>query len=190
METFLRVFLPRLLPRNCKHEFRVFRGKRDLLRNLKKRLLGYRRWLPPNYRIVVMIDQDNNDCQKLKKQLDSMATESGLRVRSQPDACWQVVNRIVIEELEAWYFGDWEAVCCAYPRVSKNIPKRANYRDPDAISGGTWEAFERVLKKSGYFKTGLQKIEAAEAIAKYMDPARNKSYSFAKFRDAILEAIV
>lgn len=119
MATFLRVFLPRLLPRNCKHEFRVFRGKPDLLKKLKKRLLVYRRRLPPNYRIVVMIDRDNDDCQKLKKQLDSTAIASGLRIRSQPDACWQVVNRIVIEELEAWYFGDWEAVRCAYPKVPK-----------------------------------------------------------------------
>jgi hypothetical protein len=25
-----------------------------------------------------------------------------------------VVNRLAIEELEAWYFGDWEAVRAAY----------------------------------------------------------------------------
>ncbi len=34
--------------------------------------------------------------------------------------------------------------------------------DPDAIPGGTWEAFERVLQRSGYFQTGLRKLEAAQ----------------------------
>jgi hypothetical protein len=39
-----------------------------------------------------------------------------------------------------------------YPRVSKSTPERAKYRDPDAIAGGTWEAFERILQNAGYFK--------------------------------------
>ena len=60
-------------------------------------------------------------------------------------------NRIVMEELEAWNFGDWEAVRAAYPRVSKGVPRQVGYRDPDAIAGRTWEAFERIMKRSGYF---------------------------------------
>lgn len=190
MEAFLQTLLPRLLPGNCKFQVHSSQGKPALLRELKNRLCAYRRWLPPNCRIVVILDRDNDDCRKLKKRVNDMAIESGLRIRSQTDdnPCWQLVNRIVIEELEAWYFGDWEAVRRAYPKVPKNIPKQAKYRRPDAISGGTWEAFERILKKSGYFKTGLRKIVAAKAIAKHMDPTRNKSYSFVKFYDAIIEA--
>ena len=60
---------------------------------------------------------------------------------------WQVVNRVAVEELEAWYFGDWEAVRAAYPRVSANTPQRQGLRDPDGIAGGTWEAFERVMQQ-------------------------------------------
>ena len=72
--------------------------------------------------------------------------------------------------------------------MSRNIPNRARYRDPDAIHGGTWEAFENIMKQYGYFKEGLGKVHAAGAIAKHMDPDHNRSNSFARFRDAIIEA--
>ena len=105
---------------------------------------------------------------------------------SGPD--WQIVTRIAIEELEAWYFGDWEAVRRAYPRVPSTIPSRRAFRDPDSIGGGTWEAFERVMQKSGYFREGLAKVTAASAIGEFIEPHRNRSRSFAVFRDAITEA--
>jgi len=97
------------------------------------------------------------------------------------------VNRMAIEELEAWFFGDWEAVRAAYPGVDENVPKKSKYRDPDAISGGTWEALERILRRAGHFQTGLRKIEAARAIAQHMNPAENRSQSFCAFRDALSE---
>jgi hypothetical protein len=99
------------------------------------------------------------------------------------------VNRIAIEELEAWYFGDWNAVKSAYPRVSTSIPQKEAFRNPDAISGGTWEAFERLMKKAGYFEGGLRKIEAARQIGRQVDWQRNSSLSFQYFRDAILEVM-
>ena len=99
-----------------------------------------------------------------------------------------MVDRIVVEELEAWYFGDWEAVRSAFPRVSSTVPNRRRYRHPDAVRGGTWEAFERVLQRHGYFRAGLREIEAARHIAPKIDPERNSSPSFATFRDALVEA--
>jgi hypothetical protein len=100
-----------------------------------------------------------------------------------------VVNRIVVEELEAWFFGDWSSVCQAYPRVPATIPQQARYRTPDAIAGGTWEALERVLRNAGYFQSGLRKIEAARAIASHMQPEINTSQSFQIFRRTLLEFI-
>lgn len=189
-ETFLRVLLPRLFSNEHTFEIHAFRGKSDLLKKLETRLRGYRHWLPSNGRIVVLIDRDDEDCHALKQRLEEMATSSGLLTRSQASgSSWQLVYRIVIEELEAWYFGDWQAVCNAYPRVSRNIPKQAKYRDPDAIAGGAWEAFERILQRAGYFKIGLGKIEAARSVAEHMEPTRNESRSFANFRDAVIEAI-
>ena len=189
MEAFLREMLPRLLPGGCSFEIHPFRGKGDLLRKLANRLRGYSRWLPHDWRLVVMVDRDDDDCRKLKAQLEQAAAGFGLRTRSQVgNADWQVVSRIVVEELEAWYFGDWEAVRTAYPKVSSAIPNKSGYRDPDAIPGGTWEAFERILRRHGYFPTGLSKIEAARAIAPHIEPARNRSHSFGLFRNALAEA--
>ena len=188
MEVFLQTFLGRILPSDCSFRIHAFRGKSNLLKNISNRLQGYRKWLPADTRIVIVVDRDSDNCHQLKGQLENKATRSGLRTRTQSeDDSWQVVNRIAIEELEAWYFGDWEAVCCAYPRVPQNIPRKAHYRDPDAIQGGTWEAFERILKRRGYFKTGLRKVEVARAIASYSEPNRNTSQSFANFYHAIME---
>ena len=138
MEAFLRVALPRMIPGSCSFNIHPFRGKSDLLRKLPGRLRGYQRWIPPNYRIVVLVDRDDQDCHVLKADLEAAAGMASLLTRSQAGVGqWQIANRIVIEELEAWYFGDWGAVRRAYPRVSPNIPLRVSYRDPDAIRGGT-----------------------------------------------------
>ena len=191
METFLRGLLPRVLPEGCTFECHVFRGKQDLLRKLESRLRGYRRWLPNECRLVVVVDRDNDDCHVLKTRLERAAAKAGLLTRSRGQSGpWQVVSCIAIEELEAWYFGDWKAVRQAYPRVSPNVAQQDGYRDPDAVRGGTWEAFERILngRKRGYFRSGLRKTEAARAIAPNIDPARNRSRSFAAFRDALAEA--
>ncbi len=124
------------------------------------------------------------------QRLEVIAQRARLRSRSRAGGLpWQLVNRIAVEELEAWYFADWEAVRAAYPRVPAGIPHRQAFRDPDAIAGGTWEAFERVMRKYGYFKGGLAKIEAARAIGAGVDPARSRSRSFAVFQQALAEAV-
>jgi hypothetical protein len=187
MEAALRLLLPTMLaggsfevyPHSCKAE---------LLQRLPDRLRGYARWLPESWCIVVIVDRDDDDCDELKRQLEAMANTAGLRTRSVAGGVrYTVANRLAIEELEAWYFGDWEAVRVAYPRVPATIPEKTRYRDPDDVAGGTWEAFERVLQKAGYFKTDLRKIEAARAIARHMSHDRNRSRSFQALRDALLE---
>ena len=186
-EAALRTLLPKILG-NASFEVYPHTCKDDLLKRLPERLRGYAAWIPDDWRIVVVVDRDDDDCQELKKRLEAVASEAGLATESKPKRNrFAVVNRLAIEELEAWYFGDWEAVQQAYPKVNANIPSQAKYRSPDAIKGGTWEAFERVMKAAGYFKTGLRKIEAARAVAAYMDPDRNTSRSFQVLREALVE---
>lgn len=188
-EAFLRALLPRLFPAERSFEIHAFQGKPDLLANLSARLRAYARWLPEDSRLVVLVDRDDEDCVELKLRLESTATAAGLVTRSRAGAQpWQLVNRIAIEELEAWYFGDWPAVQAAYPRLPSDIPRKEGFRNPDAIVGGTWEAFERVLRRRGYFTTGLRKVEAARAIGEVVDPARSRSASFRVFTTAVLEA--
>ena len=189
MEAFLSALLPRLMPQDRTFVVHPFQGKSDLLGRLEPRLRGYASWLPADWRIVVVVDRDDGDCRVLKRHLEAMARRAGLRTRTRAgNAPWQLVNRIAIEELEAWYFGDWAAVRSAFPRASANVPRRQGLRDPDAIAGGTWEAFERVMQAHGYFKGGLLKIEAARTIGAHVDPARSSSRSFRAFSDAIVEA--
>lgn len=186
METFLRVVLPRVLG-EMSFEVFGFRSKEELLQHLPARLKGYSAWLPESYRVVVVVDRDDDDCHQLKAQLEGFAAAANLPTRSYPSqGRFVVVNRIAIEELEAWYFGDWNAVRAAYPRVPSHVPRKQPYRDPDAIAGGAWEAFERVLQRAGYFKTGVRKIEAAEAIAPHIDPRLNSSRSFQVLREVLV----
>jgi hypothetical protein len=153
-------------------------------------LRGYAAWLPQNNCIVVVIDCDDDDCGELKQRMEQAATDAGLRSRSAAgELSWQVVTRIAIEELEAWYFGDWKPVCEQYPRVPDGIPRQAPFRNCDAIAGGTWESLERILQRAGYFAGGLRKIELARALGMRADPNSNASQSFTAFRDALLEAV-
>jgi len=187
MEAALLILLPQMLGTTSFH-VHSFQCKQELLARLPARLRAYRGWLPENWGIFVVVDQDNEDCRALKERLEQTAQDSGFVTRSASSgAMYSVVNRLAIEELEAWYFGDWNAVRAAYPRVSETIPHKRGYRNSDAIVGGTWEAFERVLQNSGYFKGGLRKIDAARSIARHMTPSGNTSHSFQVFRDALIE---
>lgn len=187
MEMFLRGLLPRLLG-GVPFDVYPFQCKDELLARLPDRLWGYSAWLPEGHRIVVVVDRDDDDCHALKQQLEQWAQDAGLFTRSnRQQGQFTLVNRIAIEELEAWYFGDWDAVRTAYPRVSPTVTRKERYRDPDGIAGGTWEAFERELQRAGYFRAGLRKVETAQSIAPHIDPARNNSHSFQVFCQAVAE---
>lgn len=141
MEAFLRAHLPNLLGRATSFEVYPYQGKDDLLNRLEQRLRGYAAWLPQDWRIVVIVDRDDDDCLALKDLLEARVLSAGLRSRRATKSQWQVVTRIAVEELESWYFGDWQAVSAVYPRVPQGTAGKASFRDCDAIRGGTWECF-------------------------------------------------
>ena len=86
----MRSLLPRLLPSGCTFKVHASRGKSRLLRNLGERLSAS--WLPSDWRIVVMVDRDNDDCHDSKRQLEAAA--SNLRTRTQvADNSWQIAFR-------------------------------------------------------------------------------------------------
>jgi hypothetical protein len=187
MEAALRVLLPDLLG-SVTFEIYPFRCKDELMQSLAARLAAYARWLPATHRVLVLVDRDDDECHELKSLLEAASAAAGLATRTaRLLGRWIVANRIVIEELEAWFLGDVPALRVAFPRVPESLGQQARFRDPDAVAGGTWEALERVLQRAGYFKGGLRKIEAARAIAPHLDPDRNRSRSFQVFRDVIRE---
>ena len=167
---------------------RAKNSKSDLLAKLPLRLKSYRKFLPSDWRIVVLIDEDRQDCIALKDVLEDAAMEAGLitRSRAQGGSRFQVLNRIIVEKLEAWFFGDVQAIHQAYEKILITLATKSAYRDPDAIKGGTWEVMERELQKAGYFKGGLAKIKVARAISANMEPSRNRSRCFQVFRKGLM----
>lgn len=181
-ERTLRELMPKIAP-GVGFEILVFRGKPDLLKKLPDRLAGYAGWiLGANTCVVVLVDRDRDDCRELRERLDTIATDAGLSAHG---AARVVLNRIAIEELEAWFFGDADALRAAFSRIPASIGSEAKYRDPDAIAGGTAEALERLLIEHNYHRGGLRKVAAAQEIAPYMDVENNRSHSFQVFRDGI-----
>lgn len=182
------VLIPRLIGEAATWDIREFSGKPDLLRKLPNRLAGYRTWSESvGLRVLVVVDRDDDDCVQLKADLDQAATSAGLSIKSHA-VNFVVVNRIVVEELEAWYFGDVPALRALYPRLPESLGATAKYRDPDAIAGGTWESLERLLQRHGYERGGLRKTALAAAIAQHLSPDQNRSVSFRHFVEGLKAA--
>lgn len=189
-EAALDILVPRIMGPAASFAIRPHQDKMDLLRSLPGRMRGYTEWVETvGARVAVLVDEDREDCRQLKATLEGAAAAAGLLTRSAagPSQPYVVVNRIAVEELEAWFFGDVPALCAAYPGVPASLAGQAPYRDPDAIRGGTWEALHRILRNAGYYPGALNKIETARRVAVQMDPTRNRSRSFARFRDALVE---
>jgi len=190
-EAALQILIPKIMQERATFAIHVMGGKKTLLKELPARLRGYSRWLPQNWRIVVLVDRDEEDCKHLKTRLETLCQTAGLisKTVASAEQTAQVINRIVVEELEAWFFGDVTALRDAYPRLP-DISQKAAFRNPDQIRGGTWETLERLLQKAGYYKGGLSKIELAKTITPYMEPTHNISKSFQTFHRTLLELIV
>jgi hypothetical protein len=186
----LEILLPRIVGERASYEVIAFAGKDNLLANLRMRLRGYRRWVPSTTRIVVVVDSDRGPCEQVKARLERIAAEAGLPTKARPDrdGGFVVINRLAVEELEAWLFGDPAALCAVYPRVPATLGGKARFRDPDAIHD-PFEVLERLLQKAGYHRRGLPKIAVARAVAGRMDPDRNRSRSFRLFRDSLLQLV-
>lgn len=189
-EAALKQLVPAILGKQAE-QFEInifaFNGKQALLKKLPNRLKSYQTWFKADkalsLKIIVLLDRDNDDCSELKEKLNKLAEDAGLVTRTVHAEQYHVINRIVIEEIEAWFFGDVAAICQAYPSVPASLANRAKYRDPDAIRGGSWEQLEVVLRKE--HPGGLEKIRAAKEISQHMNPDNNRSKSFQLFRDTL-----
>ena len=189
-EEALKHLIPKILEKDVSYEFHTFQGRDEMLKELPQRLKG-EQGIPDNWRIVVLIDEDRRDCHELKAFLETAAHDAGFTTKSSeaPDEDYQVVNRIAIEELEAWFFGDIEALHAAYPRISRNLHAKAKYRNPDAIRGGTYEALEHLLIQKNYYKGRIHKPTVAQNIAQHMEPRWNRSKSFQVFVEGLIACV-
>jgi len=191
-EAALKKLLPKILGRT-RARIRNLGSKSQLLRKLPSRLAAYRNRIAKgeDLRVVVLVDRDNDDCMALKANLEAMASRSGLLTKSAPGrgGSFHVVNRIAVEELEAWFIGDPEALRAAFTSLPRINPRKGIFRNPDNIRGGTWESLHRFFRSHGIYRSSYPKIEAARKIAEKLSPDRNNSVSFQAFRRG-LESLI
>lgn len=156
---------------------------RKMTQTLKARLRAFQGMIEDGHRvgIIILIDQDEENCEKLKKKLETIVQDSGLKTKSNARGQrFNVVNRIAVKELESWYFGDWQALMEAYPRLKCNTLQRIS-RAPEMVLGGTKERLYKLLEKAGYSKENTMQVEIAEKVSDCMYPDRNTSRSFNAF---------
>ena len=79
-EIVLSEIVPKIIGQDITFSQRNFNGKPNLLKKLPERLKGYNNRLKNEVglRIIVLIDEDREDCQKLKAQLEEIARQAGL----------------------------------------------------------------------------------------------------------------
>ena len=155
-------------------------SKRALLNQLPRILSGYGKTVGIEG-VVVVVDADSRDCKTFLAELTAMVE----KCRPAPN----VLFRLAIEEVEAWYLGDREAVKIAYPNAKNDVLDR--YQQ-DSVCG-TWEVLadavypggSAAIRRKGWPLPGTIKHEWAEQIGPHMDIENNTSPSFGKFRDGL-----
>jgi len=174
------------IPKNMKDTKNAH--KRILLESLPKLLNGYGNTFhgyPNNYRAAVILVCDLDDkCLKTFRQ-DLFGILNDCNPKPETRFC------IAVEEGEAWFLGDPNAIRKAYPKVRISV---LNSYENDSICG-TWETLADAVYPGGVSKlsqkggqaVGIEKSKWAETIAPGMNIMKNRSPSFCYFRDKLRE---
>lgn len=159
-------------------------AKRILLDQLPRLLQGYGR-TPGIDAVVVVLDTDKRNCVDFLAELKTVA-----------DACVPVPNtlfRLAIEEVEAWYLGDQDALLAAYPRAKRDVLGRYVQDSPcdtcELLADAIYKGGSAAIKKAGWPLPGQIKHEWAEKIGPLLIAERNVSPSFGKLRDGLRRLI-
>lgn len=185
MQLFLEGILPRLLPDGVSFQVMDLGSKQAFLKKVAARLCGYRNWLPDNHRVVLVVDSDTDDCEALRSQLLAKIEESDLSVASASvGRDGQVLPRIAVEMLEAWYFGDTAALGSAYGKRFATLSKKQGLRVPDQIRDPA-RRLEHHLRSVPKHRAGLKKTELSRDVAEHFNIENNSSASFVRFREGV-----
>jgi len=199
-EEMLKILVPKMIDTQM-HTFKIhsYKGigtipknlkttqdaaKRSLLNQLPKLLSGYGNAFQydlENNVVILVCDLDNKNKEQFLKELTDVLESCFIQPKT--SFC------IAIEECEAWFLGDLDAVRKAYPKAKEQILR--NYKN-DSICG-TWEVLADAvfsggsakLKKLGHIDEGTQKSVWAKAIAPFMNVENNKSPSFNFFKSEV-----
>ena len=165
MENVLDIILPQILPEGYELGINCFvrphQGKSDLQKSIPRKVMAYQRF-PQPVKLIVIQDQDSNDCMVLKQELIDLIMNR--------NSNQSYLVRIACRELENWYLGDMQAIETVYPTFKARTHQlKAKYRNPDSVSGA--DDLERKIKN---FAKGF----ASKNIPQHMDISNNKSPSF------------
>lgn len=151
-------------------------AKRALLDNIPRLLNGYAK-TPGIDAVVVVVDTDRRDCREFLAELNDLSNKC--------DPKPNVMFRLAIEEMEAWFLGDRAAILKAYPQAKLDVLDKYVQ---DSVCG-TWELLadavhpggSPAIKKLGFPASGEAKHEWAEKIGSHLNLDNNQSPSFIKF---------
>lgn len=148
-------------------------GKNDLEKSFPRKIANWRN--PHRTRFVICRDNDGSDCAILKQRLRDMLPET-----TQHD----FKLRLVMNELEAWYLGDLEALkkaeLISQGVLDQNRNKR-KFRSPENLTNAKQE-FKRLVKTKG-------QITLARTIAPHLELENENCSSFKHFIAAIKWAV-
>ena len=185
MKIFLETILPKILPDDLVFEVFDLGSKSQFLKKFPKRLAGYSLWMPDDYRVVLVVDADRDDCSELRAMMITEIEKSGLTVTSLGSSCQgQVLLCIAIEMLEAWFFGDARAIGEAYGKKFMNLHNRRGCRQPDRIQDPA-RRLESILTNVPKHQAGLKKVDLVLDATPHMDIENNTSNSFCRLRDGV-----
>jgi hypothetical protein len=164
MKELLNGVLPRLLPDGLNWLIIEHEGKSDLKLSVPRKI---RAWGVPGTRFIVLIDQDSNDCKKLKRDLLRLCAEAGNK---------GALVRIVCRALESWVLGDLEAAGRALG--NQQLARRQltrKYRDPDKLGDP--------IREIQSLHPTYQKVAGARAVGRHLrlEPGASRSRSFEAF---------
>jgi len=158
MKVLLDGLLPRLFP-DLQFLCIPHEGKQDLEKSVPRKL---RAWREPGVRFIVLRDNDGGDCLALKERLTALCHEGGRE---------DSLVRIACQELEAWYFGEPDALAEVFgDEKLRLIANKASYRVPDNVQRPSVEILRHI--------PSFQKVSGARQMALKLSRENNTSRSF------------
>ena len=161
MKVLLDGLLPRFFP-DLSFLCVPHEGKQDLEKSVPRKL---RAWNERGVRFVIVRDKDGADCEALKTRLVDLCRDG-----RRPDS----IVRIACQELEAWYFGDGDALAEAFGDDSlRGLSAKERFRDPDAVVQPA-RALEELIPE-------FQKVGGARRMSLRLHRSGSRSRSFQVF---------
>lgn len=161
MMELLQRLLPRLFP-GIRFQCVPHEGKQDLEKSIPRKL---RAWKEPGVRFIVVRDNDNANCEWVKRNLVDICHQGGRT---------DTMVRIACQELESWYFGEPGSLARAYDKPNlERIGANARYRNPDTINTPS-RLLCRMIPE-------FQKVSGARKMGEFLQGVGNTSPSFQAF---------